>query len=173
MLLRSLDLFKLHGRPFLNGTESPWEIISIAQHHGLPTRLLDWTYNPAVALFFSVCHHPEEDGRLFVATPPKFLEVNMTPEPLAVSEISLYYPPRHHQRLVVQDSVFTVHPPPFADAQNLAIARYSIPSSLKQELLDRLGTLGFRKDVLFPGLDSLAHWISEIKGWHPSSASPS
>lgn len=35
------------------------------QHYGLPTRLLDFTYNSLVALYFACCSHPESDGVVF------------------------------------------------------------------------------------------------------------
>jgi hypothetical protein len=46
--------FLRYGRPFLRYDQNdPWELMVVAEHHGLPTRLLDWTESPLIAAHFA------------------------------------------------------------------------------------------------------------------------
>ncbi len=56
--------FKKYSPPIIFRSENDWDLISVAQHNGLPTRVLDWSASPLVAAHFATDNlsHKGDDG---------------------------------------------------------------------------------------------------------------
>ncbi len=164
---RLLGEFIRRARIFLpNPPNSDWEWLVVAQHFGLPTRLLDWTENPLIALYFAVRSNTEmsDDGVLY-AYKHKSLEVDIRSksDPFAISKIQLIRPPHLDQRVIVQRSVFTVEPSSGGEEvnQSAGLNYWYVSCLLADRIREELGKLGISESTIFPGLDALATEIRD------------
>lgn len=164
------------------------QLWALMQHHGAPTRLLDWTRSGYVAAYFAVAEHLDEDGAVY-ALHVDLYEHESSREfgwasdlkrevwTLATSpgRVLVAEPERSTERMMAQQGVFTVstnvqtrHGDEIARvcsrveaANTIVFRKWVIPAGKKMEFMRQLKQMNIGAHSLFPGSDGLGRSVRE------------
>ena len=159
----ALRLFKREARPHLSHRpETDLEWLAIAQHHGMSTRLLDWSESLLVAAFFAVFNAGTRgDGIVYAVHSVPAVTPAMERDPFRIKSVRLYRPPHISPRIPAQRSVFTYHPNPVEDYRPKEFTRIEIESRACGRIKNLLDKCAINESSLFPDIDGLSRYI----GW--------
>ena len=196
---KALMEFQQHAYNLVSPNLVSEDIVSwwgLMQHYGAPTRLLDWTGTPYVALYFAVVDRWDCDGAVWMfeaeALNRGIRQKYGSPIPdaedcaemLLPNDSDAIYSFRRKKltdRMIAQQGGFTVckdvlgnHPQLIKSSsiKNIQI-KFIIPRELKPKFLDRLRRMNVTANALFPGVDGLGKSLAElalIEAYYRSSA---
>jgi type I restriction enzyme M protein len=128
-----LHRFRRRIYPIAGRILNEWEALLLARHHALPTRILDWSRLPLVALYFAASQHQDREGDVWAMV--RFddeahdLDVlHLSTRDTGHSPLTMFDRPAKHRaadavkivhpfynspRIVSQDGVFTLHSDPY------------------------------------------------------------
>ncbi len=134
-----LHRFRRRAYPHVGRVMNAGEAIFLARHHGLPTRLLDWTANALFSLYFACFEKSKKDGMVWAMRSPfniqkldafyvatqkiesKVFEAggrNDPTHPSAKYALKIIDPFYNSPRLLAQDGAFTFHSDPWKSIED-------------------------------------------------------
>lgn len=175
-----LNRFRRYTWTSLGRTVGDRELLLLARHHGVPVRLIDWTSNPLVALYFACSDdtHIHEDGAVFA-----FLRCqhqhrtfydffNDVRSPFELPGVKMIFGPHVSARIPAQSGTFTIQDDPGRALQTYDPSRYRrkdfdierivkwrVSKNRKKEILLELERVGINERTMFPDLDGIARGI--------------
>jgi hypothetical protein len=179
--------FKIHAGNLLENEDDSWRVAFLMQHHGLPTRLLDWSASFAIALHFAMRHAREHDAVVWVLDVSKLnLEFARTDALVMHSDLPDDYhayfiarrakfpfrvvglaPSRSSPRLQQQRGFFTLHGDLSTGLEEMhaaALTKVVIPRALFEDARAFLRLSGVNEFSLFPDLDGLSRHLRVTHG---------
>lgn len=155
--------FRERTKDRLDQRISDGDLISIAQHYGLPTRVLDWSFSPYVALFFAISGalvlNPSKPAALWL------LDYEEVAQKIDEAElVFLHYQEQKDIRIKNQRGLFSrlmideknlIH---FLDKRSLgnSLTKVVIPPNCFQQIARHLKSMDITHARLFPGLEGHA-----------------
>lgn len=149
-----------------------WDWLVFAQHFGLKTRLLDWTTNPLMAIWFACNNNVDSDAYvyLFLANKTFLLNKQVNPNPFAITSTKIFRPPQNNERIIAQSGWFTAHA--YSTMTNSFVPleqnkRYrdmvvelQIPKALKKTIIKKCHLFGINNQTAFPDFEGICKQIN-------------
>ena len=163
-----IETFKKEAIPYVNfNVDNDWQWLAIAQHNGVPTRLLDWSLNPLVALWFAVKYSDENpENRIVWAfyydDSDDRVDTKRFDSPFSLEKTFVYFPEHVFPYFQAQSGVFTVHhrlknntdfvPLNNIEDSDLRLKKIQIRPDVVTTIRYQLDRIGINSASLFPGL---------------------